>query len=103
MNCPNCGAEDWMQQFVARDMHLECMSCGWKTPGMTEMAETSPEYRLAKLKAAKAEPGWYGPDGRKWQVTIGLRTGEAYLVRGPDESEDIEYARLCGFVEVRYE
>jgi hypothetical protein len=82
------------------DYRPYCKQCGWM-PNLAfgDLVKLDVGYILAKLKADGAEPGWYGPDGKRWEKVWGLCAGEACLVLGAT-SITLQFARLCGFVEV---
>ena len=105
MNCPKCGevsrttAAYHHQPLTVRVM---CDCCGWESPDLEALTVASPAYRLAKLKASGAAPGWYGPDGAKcdlWNDPISNKLLISWRCGNFSEDE----ARLCGFVEVPHE
>jgi predicted RNA-binding Zn-ribbon protein involved in translation (DUF1610 family) len=112
MKCPRCGnglGGDWTEDKSSRYL---CSGCGWASPSVNQMVLASPAYRLAKLQAEGAAPGWYGPDGRKLTPkaddfgNIGLCVDGCGLWAADIESDEeneaalLGFARRCGFVEV---
>lgn len=101
MNCPKC------PNALGLDLHIEtlgmvCPYCGWRSDTLEALVAASPAYRLAKLKADGAEPGWYGPDGERWEFCVDAaslnREGHGFCTDSPEKM--VAFARLCGFVEV---
>jgi hypothetical protein len=100
MNCPKCerclgvlNTPDGSPKYI-------CIGCEWESESVNALVLASPAYRLAKLKAAGAKPGWYGPDGER--AGFGpLDKGGREFVEWGDQYFTPGEARLCGFVEVR--
>ena len=98
MYCPKCGnSADGMRLHVHMDAtrtKMRCDTCGWASDYVESLVRHSPAYRLARLKAQGAEPGWYGPDGQMASPFGRL----AVIWRGGVFR--FNEARVCGFVEV---
>jgi hypothetical protein len=108
MNCPRCDkpvkqTAAWHGQPLSVFAFCEC---GWESPMLDGVVVADGAHRLAKLKAAGAKPGWYGPDGEKasWYWEEGEDDSCAMvwhgLTIGGAKNEVLATARLCGFVEV---
>lgn len=100
MNCPKCPNQELI--IIGADWANSrpyCKACGWMPhKPFVELVKLDVDYRLAKLKAEGAAPGWYGPDGERcWTVGDGDRL---YVIWHQAVSLRPDEARLCGFVEV---
>jgi len=111
MNCPKCGEHTLylpcQGALVSPEERYRCEICDWESEPVGEMVKSSPAYRLAKLKAEGAAPGWYGPDGEKAIVMSPHPSGWGHRIQihgcavwGETLESTEAMARLCGLVEV---
>ena len=99
MNCPKCDVTLGVNSTPDGSPQYVCVKCGWVSESVDTMVAASPAYRLARLKASGAAPGWYGPDGAKcdlWNDPISDKLLISWRCGNFSEDE----ARMCGFVEV---
>jgi hypothetical protein len=102
MNCPKCNVCLAVATTPDRSFQYVCVRCEWESESVNALVLASPAYRLAQLKAQGAEPGWYGPDGRRCLEYHEDSMYSGHIVWAGDCVQK-EHARLCGFVEVPHE
>jgi hypothetical protein len=100
MNCPKCDVILGVSTTLYASVQLVCVKCGWMSESFTALVTASPAYRLAKLKASGAKPGWYGPDGERCEYCRGTPpVSSLEWLRWRGHAITLDEARLCGFVE----
>lgn len=100
MNCPNCETSLGISSTLDQSTKRQCCRCQWESPSVDELLARSPEYRLARLQAAGAEPGWYGPDGKRCRLEYDSRRRCYWMTWRQTVVLSEAEARMCGFVEV---
>jgi hypothetical protein len=97
VNCPKCPNQELI--IIGADWANSrpyCKACGWMPhKPFVELVKLDVGYRLAKLKAEGAAPGWYGPDGERCGLMLDGCLEWLTMLFTQEE------ARLCGFVEVK--